>query len=206
MFITVEGIEGSGKTTQVALLAAALEKRGYRICVTREPGGTALGVRLREILLHDKLGISRLAELYLILADRAEHVERTLRPALERGEIVLCDRFSDSTLAYQAYGRGLGLDVVRPVEAAARSGLSPGLTFLLDCSPAVGLDRTRRRRGAAETDRFESEAESFHERVRRGFLELAREAPARIVVVDGRRPVDAVHADILAESARRLER
>ena len=204
MFITIEGIEGGGKTTQVALLAKALEHRGCSVRVTREPGGTELGGRIRELLLHSGTKLGRRAELFLILADRAEHVESVIRPALARGEIVLCDRFADSTLAYQAFGRELALDEVRAVESIARQGLLPDLTFVLDCPVETGLARTRKRRGEAVADRFEGEEAAFHERVRNGFLTLAREDPKRIHVLDTTRSRDDVHGEILATSAARL--
>ncbi|HUE38067.1 MAG TPA: dTMP kinase [Candidatus Binatia bacterium] len=204
MFITIEGIEGSGKTTQVRLLAAALEKDGRRVRLTREPGGTKLGADIRELLLHSSTPVGRLAELYLILADRAEHVDTVIVPALGAGEIVLCDRFSDSTLAYQAYGRELPLDAVRSAEAAARQGVLPDLTFVLDCPVAIGLARTLRRRGEAAVDRFEGEPPDFHEKIRQGFLALARESPQRIRVIDSTRPAEPVHGEILTETRRRL--
>jgi len=127
-----------------------------------------------------------------------------IRPALTAGEVVLCDRFSDSTLAYQAFGRELPLDAVRSVEAVARQGLLPDLTFVLDCAVEIGLARTRRRRGEAAVDRFEGEHASFHERVRQGFLSLAREHPQRICVIDSARPAEEVHRQILEETLRRL--
>ncbi|MET0151516.1 MAG: dTMP kinase [Candidatus Binatia bacterium] len=204
MFITIEGIEGGGKTTQVALLAAALERARIPVRVTREPGGTELGGEIRSLLLHSGTRLGRFAELFLILADRSEHVETVLRPALGAGETVLCDRFSDSTIAYQAYGRELPVDAVRAVDAVARQGLLPDLTFVLDCPVATGLARTRQRRGGVAADRFENEHPNFHERVRRGFLTLARESAERVRVIDATQPVDAVHAEILATAARRL--
>lgn len=204
MFITIEGIEGGGKTTQVGLLAAALQARKLAVRITREPGGTRLGEEIRGLLLHSATRVGRLAELFLILADRAEHVESLIRPALRAGDIVLCDRFSDSTLAYQAYGRELPLDAVRTVESVARQGLRPDLTFVLDCPVDLGLARTRRRRGSAAADRFEAQDAAFHERVRRGFLALAGEDPQRIVVIDGSRPAEEVHRAVLAASGERL--
>jgi dTMP kinase len=204
VFITIEGIEGGGKTTQVGLLAGALELARHRVRVTREPGGTEFGGEIRSLLLHSGTQLGRFAELFLILADRAEHVETVLRPALGAGETVLCDRFSDSTIAYQAYGRELPLDAVRAVDAVARQGLLPDLTFVLDCPVETGLARTHRRRGDAAADRFENEHADFHERVRRGFLTLAGESAERVRVVDATRPVDAVHAEIFAIAARRL--
>jgi dTMP kinase len=204
LFITIEGIEGGGKTTQVGLLAAALERANVAVRVTREPGGTKLGEEVRALLLHSATGVGRLAELFLILADRAEHVECLIKPALRAGEVVLCDRFGDSTLAYQAYGRELPLDDVRAMESMARQGVLPDLTFVLDCPIAIGLARTRRRRGHAAADRFEGEDASFHERVRQGFLALAREDPRRIHVIDGTREASEVHRAILAVSAEKL--
>jgi dTMP kinase len=204
LFITIEGIEGGGKTTQVGLLAAALERAKLGVRVTREPGGTKLGEQVRALLLHSGTTVGRLAELFLILADRAEHVERLIQPALRGGEVVLCDRFADSTLAYQAYGRELPLDAVRAVESMARQGLLPDLTFVLDCPIEIGLARTRRRRGHATADRFEGEDASFHERVRQGFLALARDDPQRIRVIDGARTADDVHREILRMSAEKL--
>lgn len=204
MFITIEGIEGGGKTTQVGLLAAALRARELAVRITREPGGTRLGEEIRGLLLHSETSVGRLAELFLILADRAEHVESVIRPALQAEEIVLCDRFSDSTLAYQAYGRELPLDAVRTVESVASQGLRPDLTFVLDCPVELGLARTRQRRGALAADRFEAQDEAFHERVRRGFLALAGEDPRRIVVIDASRPTEEVHRAIIAASTARL--
>ncbi len=204
MFITIEGIEGGGKTTQVGLLAAALEHAKLVVRVTREPGGTKLGEEIRSLLLHSATSVGGLAELFLILADRAQHVESLIQPALRAGEVVLCDRFADSTLAYQAYGRELPLEAVRAVESVARQGMLPDLTFVLDCPIEVGLARTRRRRGHAAADRFEGEEASFHERVRQGFLALAREDPRRIRVIDGTRAADDVHREILAWSAEKL--
>jgi dTMP kinase len=204
VFITIEGIEGGGKTTQVALLAAALERARIPVRVTREPGGTELGGEIRALLLHSGTRLGRFAELFLILADRAEHVETVLRPALGTGETVLCDRFSDSTIAYQAYGRELPVEAVRAVDAVARQGLLPDLTFVLDCPVETGLARTRMRRGAAVADRFENEHANFHERVRHGFLTLARESAERVRVIDATLPVEAVHTEIFATTARRL--
>lgn len=204
MFITIEGIEGGGKTTQVGLLAAALERAKLVVRVTREPGGTKLGEEIRSLLLHSATSVGGLAELFLILADRAQHVESLIQPALRAGEVVLCDRFADSTLAYQAYGRELPLEAVRAVESVARQGVLPDLTFVLDCPIEIGLARTRRRRGHTAADRFEGEEASFHERVRQGFLALAREDPRRIRVIDGTRAADDVHREILAWSAEKL--
>jgi len=174
------------------------------VLVTREPGGTRLGEQVRELLLHSAADVGALAELFLILADRAEHVASLIQPSLRAGAVVLCDRFSDSTLAYQSYGRGLPLEAVRTVEGVARQGLLPDLTFVLDCTVDIGLGRTRRRRGGVAADRFEAEATEFHERVRQGFLALAREDPRRMRIVDGSRTTEEVHREILATCAAEL--
>lgn len=205
MFVTFEGIEGSGKSTQARRLAQALERAGVRTRVTREPGGTVLGTRIRELLLHESVSIGRLAELYLILADRAEHVTGVIRPALAEGAVVICDRFRESTLAYQFYGRGLPRDLVERLESDAREGLMPDLTFLLDCDVGLGLSRSEGRRGEDSADRFESEGLPFHEQVRKGFLEMAAAAPERIRVIDATRSPESVHEEILAEVRRRRE-
>src|SRR5262249_54507156 len=159
-----EGIEGSGKTTLLRHLAVQLRAVGHAVVETREPGGTPAGVALRTLLLGaDRVPLSPLAELLLYCADRAQHLEQVGRPALAAGQVVLCDRFSDSTIAYQGYGRGLDLATVRAADASARGGLSPGLTFLLDCPVMVGLARARARRGEdTEADRFERETVAFH--------------------------------------------
>ena len=177
MFITLEGGEGVGKTTQQALLALQLGQAGYPCLCTREPGGTALGRALREILLHGD-PLTPLAELFLYAADRAEHVQKCILPALAAGQVVVCDRFTDSTLAYQGYGRGLDLEKIRQLNHLATGGLQPHLTLWLDLPPEVGLART----GLA--DRLEQERLEFHRRVHQGFQALAAAEPQRIVRID----------------------
>lgn len=177
MFITLEGGEGVGKTTQQALLAQQLCQAGYPCLCTREPGGTALGRALREILLHGD-PLTPLAELFLYAADRAEHVQKCILPALAAGQVVVCDRFTDSTLAYQGYGRGLDLQQVRQLNHLATGGLQPHLTLWLDLPPEVGLARS----GLA--DRLEQERLEFHRRVHQGFQALAAAEPQRIVRID----------------------
>ncbi len=196
-FITFEGPEGGGKSTHIARLAAFLQARGIAAVATREPGGTRLGEAIRPMLQHDAAGEppAPRAELLLFLASRAHLVETLIRPALARGTWVLCDRFSDSTLAYQGYGRGLPLTEIRALDAFARGGLAPDLTFLLDVSPEESRLRVENRGGEAP-DRFEREHAAFHARLRAGFLELAREDPARIRLVDASGPVEAVAAAI----------
>lgn len=187
-FITIEGVEGAGKSTQAARLADALRRDGRNVVLTREPGGTELGRTLRRMLLDEPvIEPSAETELLLYLADRAEHVRRLIEPALERGAIVIADRFSDSTIAYQSYARGLPEEEVRRLDRFARRDLTPGLTFVLDLPAAEGLARARAARAA---DRLEREGLEFHERVRAGFAAIAAADPKRVVVLDGRLAVD----------------
>ena len=200
--ISFEGGDGSGKTTQLKLLDNYLASRGKLCLSTREPGGTTLGEMIRKILLEaGKVEIAYPTELFLYLADRAQHVHEVIRPALASGRLVLCDRFTDSTLAYQGYGRGVDLDMLRRLNQVASHGITPDVTFLLDCPVEVGLSRTAQRNmnlksGGSREDRFEQERADFHERVRRGFLELARAEPQRIYVLDASRLTEEVHHEI----------
>ena len=188
-FITFEGGDGTGKTTQIRGLEGYLRDRSCTCVVTREPGATALGKLLRDVLL--KVGDAEIAsstELFLYLADRAQHVKEVILPAMASGKLVLCDRFTDSTLAYQGYGRGLDLDWLRKLNEMAAAQITPDLTFLFDCPVEIGLARAAQR-GAHSTiapreDRFEREKLAFHERVRRGFLELASSHPHRFRIID----------------------
>jgi dTMP kinase len=170
-FVVVEGIEGSGKSTLLAALAGRLRSDGRDVFVTREPGGTPVGDAVRAVFLDRSISIAPLTEALLINAARAQHVSDAIRPALEGGRPVLCDRFVDSTLAYQGYGRGLDLSFLRDLCHAATGGLVPNLTFLVDVPVEISRARTHSRERAV--DRLESEADAFHERVRRGYLELA---------------------------------
>jgi dTMP kinase len=203
LFVTFEGIEGSGKSSQLRFLAGHLRQHGHAVVETREPGGTAAGAAIRRLVLGpEALPLTPLAELLLYCADRSQHVVEVIRPALAGGRMVLCDRFSDSTIAYQGYGRGLDLAALLALDARARDGLSPDLTFLLDCPVEVGLARTR---GRAETpDRFEREAAAFHERVRQGFHTLATAEPGRFCVIDATEPLERVRARLVAEIEHRL--
>ena len=202
-FITFEGIEGSGKSSHARTLAVALRARGYEVVETREPGGTAAGTAIRALLLGEEATpLTPLAELFLYCADRTQHVAETIRPALGAGRVVVCDRFSDSTIAYQGYGRGLDLEVVRDLDARARQGLEPWLTVLLDCPADVGLTRAKARAGVA--DRFERETLAFHERIRAGFMALAAQSPGRVIVIDSTSEPDAASARILATVLNRL--
>ena len=206
LFITLEGVEGSGKTTQAAILADALRARGFSATVTREPGGTPVGAAIRAIFLDATVALEPAAELLLVLADRAQHVREKLRPAIATGEIVISDRYCDSTTAYQGYGRGLDLKLLRDLNQLASDGLSPDLTLVLDCPAELGLERTRARQkgGAVAADRFEGERLEFHRRVREGFLAVAREEPARVRLIDATRPVAEVSAAILGAVTARL--
>jgi dTMP kinase len=189
LFVVVEGIEGSGKSTLLAGLAEHLTAAGHAVAVTREPGGTPVGDAIREIFLNRVLSISPLAESLLVTAARAQHVADVIRPALADGRIVLCDRFTDSTLAYQGYGRNVDLSALRTICAIAADGLEPDLVLLIDLPVRVARERLRERPVGA--DRIESEGDAFHERVRRGFLELAAES-LRHVIVDGTEPPQRV--------------
>ncbi|MGH7871541.1 MAG: dTMP kinase [Candidatus Binatia bacterium] len=199
-FVTFEGGDGTGKTTQIRALENYLSARGRGCLVTREPGGTSLGQLIREVLLQvGEHEIAASTELFLYLADRAQHVQEVIAPALKTKKIVLCDRFTDSTLAYQGYGRGIDLAQLKQFNAIADGGVRPNLTFLLDCSTALGLARTGERQvqaGQGREDRFEREKREFHERVRTGFLELAAAEPRRFRVIDASRSVEEVTLEI----------
>jgi dTMP kinase len=200
--IAFEGPEGGGKSTQIARAADALRGGGRRVEVTFEPGATALGVGLRETLLHARAEAAPapLAELFLYLADRAQHVSQSIAPALAAGTVVLIDRFSASTIAYQGYGRGLDLEQVTRAEAWSRGAVAARLTLLLDVPVRVGLARAR-----GENDRFHAEHEAFHERVRQGFLTLAATDPDGWRVLDATQPAEAVHAQVMQAIAAVLE-
>lgn len=196
LLITFEGIEGSGKSTQLRKLATFLRQRGYRVVETREPGGTPLAERIREILLgrSEELAsperLTAACEAGLILAARSQHVTHVIKPALEAGSIVLCDRFSDSTLAYQGYGRGLPLPTLQQLNTLATNGLVPDLTLLFDIPVSMGL--LRRRTLKARQNRLDREAPEFYEKVRCGYLALASHEPERIKTIDARPPMDSV--------------
>lgn len=204
LFVTLEGIEGCGKSTQARMLADALGDGGRReVVLTREPGGTEVTQRIRALLADPASHLDARCELLLFLADRAHHVATVIRPALERGAVVVSDRYSDSTLAYQGYARGHPLDLLRDLNDWASYGLRPDLTFWIDCPVETGLARANKRSGGPG-DRFEKEPLAFHERVREGFAEMAAADPQRFVRIDGTRPKEVVSAEIRTAALARL--
>lgn len=200
LFITLEGVEGSGKTTQAARLGDALRARNRHAIVTHEPGGTRAGEAIRSIFLDPAVSLDVAAELLLVLADRAQHVREKLRPAVAAGAIVISDRYSDSTVAYQGHGRGFDLRLLADLNRLASDGMKPDLTIVLDVAVETGLERTRARvKGATRVpDRFEGQDNEFHRRVRQGFLAIARAEPDRVIVIDAARPVETVGGEILS--------
>ena len=210
MFITFEGLDFCGKSTQAALLARRLREPGPvpdlpppSVILLRDPGGTPISERVRDILLdRASAEMGEISELMLFSASRAQLVAEIIRPALSRGEIVLCDRFYDSTTAYQGFGRGVSLETIRQVNAIAADGAEPDLTILVD----VGIEEIERRRATAgqSSDRMESAGRAFYERVRAGYLELARAEQRRVVRIDGMGPIEQVHAGIWDEVSRRM--
>lgn len=210
-FITIEGLDGCGKSTQLGRLAEVLRAQGHEVVVTREPGGTPAGEKIRGVLLDSRTsGLSPRAELALMFAARAQHIDEVILPALEAGRFVLCDRFTDSSEAYQGGGRKLGSELVLSLHRELCRGLQPDLTILMDSEVEASVARARRRNlareGASEQDenRFEQESRRFFERVHDAYLAIARREPARVFLVDARRPPDVVHPEIVAEVKKRL--
>jgi dTMP kinase len=198
LFITFEGVEGAGKTTQISLLTSFLEQRAIRVRLTREPGGDALAETVRSLVLNRH--VTPRAELLLFLASRAQNVESVIRPALADGDCVICDRYIDSSIAYQGYGRGIGRDTVARLNEFATSGLTPDLTILLDLDPAVGLDRQ------SDHNRMEAESLAFHQRVREGFLRESENDTVRFCVLDASGRADDLHAAIRARVEQLIDR
>jgi len=196
-FLTLEGVEGAGKSTQARRLQSALAARGHDVLLTREPGGTALGQAIRPLVLGGEHQPTAAAELFLMLADRAQHVAEVIRPALEAGRIVIGDRFSDATRAYQGGGRGLDLDLIETALRAATGGLEPDLTFLLDMPPERARARLRERPGL---DRMEREDGGFHVRVREAYRRQVALDPDRIMIIDATVDADTVHETILSQA------
>ena len=210
MFITLEGIEGSGKSTQITAISRWLEKAGYACLTTREPGGTAIGSQIRSVLLHpanDDMAPG--TEMLLYVADRVQHLETVVRPALAAGKVVVCDRYFDATMVYQGYARGLDKKMILRLHQLACGGLTPDLTLLLDLAPEEGLARAWRRirsddAHAAES-RFEKEKLAFHRRVRAGYLDLARKEPQRFCIIDAAADAQTVQTRIEAGMANHFE-
>ena len=199
--ISLEGPDGCGKSTQLKLLEKALRKKGYSVLVTRQPGGTRFGAAMRAMLLDPKnTGLSERAELFLYLADRAQHVKEVLEPALKRGKIVLVDRYMDSTWVYQGYGRGFPLDLIARCNLFAVDGLLPDVTLVFDLKAEEGLARM----GKAKRDRMERQSLAFHRRVREGFLALAKAFPRRVVILDARETPAEIHDKVWNLLRRRL--
>ena len=210
MLITFEGIEGSGKTTQIEKLVRVFKTRGQDCIWTREPGATKIGLKIRAILLDAAhAGMVPLTELLLYEADRAQHIREVIRPALMENKVVVSDRFFDATTVYQGYGRGVDLELIDKIHEIVLDGLKPDLTLILDLPVRTGLERAWQRinaqAGGLPEDRFEKEAVAFHERVRHGYLTLAEEEPERFRVIDASRDEQTVHRDI-AEIVFRMER
>lgn len=203
MFITFEGIEGCGKTTQIELLYEYLNSKGKPVTKTREPGGTALGEAIRKVLLQKGIEVLPLSELLLFMAVRTQHMEEVIVPALSSGGIVLCDRFTDATYAYQGYGRGTDLGIIGTLNRLVTKGITPNLTILIDCAAEVGLGRKLVHN--PESDRFENENLSFHQKIRAAYLKLAEEDAKRFFVVDGQQSVEAIHGIVKEKVESLLE-
>ena len=207
-FITFEGVEGCGKTTQIRLLSDFLSAQGLRTTLTREPGGCQIADKIRTILLDaENRAMSPLAELMLYAAARAQHVSEVISPALGAGNVVLCDRFCDATVAYQSFGRGIDREVIDTLNVHACQGVSPDLTVLVDCDPSLGLERARRRIEASSgprEERFELEELAFHKRVRAGYLKLAADQPERFLIINGSDSIEAIFAAISAQVLTRI--
>ena len=202
MLVTVEGVEGSGKSTQCGRLVETLERRGLDVVLTREPDGTPMGAALRRLFETEGPPPGPLTQVFLFMAARQQHVVEVIRPTLARGALVISDRYADATLAYQGFGQGVDLETIRDLNALATGGLVPDLTLILDLDPAVGMARIRARR----LDAFEKMDLAFHRRVREGYLEIARTDKHRVVVVDADQDADALQAAIAAVLDDRLLR
>lgn len=192
LFITLEGADGCGKTTQLNLLKEYLTSRGYEIVVTREPGGKGLGEKLREILLNYDGEVSDRCEAFLYLADRAQNIDTIIKPAINSGKIVLCDRHTDSSVAYQGYGREQNIDNINMLNELAVNGVHPDLTIVFDIDTETSMERV-----GAEKDRLERAGIEFHKRVRNGYLEIAKKNPQRIKVVDASQTIEDVQRDVI---------
>ena len=191
LFITFEGIDGCGKTTQIELLKESLEKKGYTVLLTREPGAKGLGEKFREILLNYDGEVSSNCESFLFLADRAQHIDTIIKPAIDKGVIVLCDRHTDSTVAYQGYGRQLDLEQIYQLNKIATNGIIPDITFILD----IDIDTSLQRIGKGR-DRMENSGREFFERVRKGYIEISEKEPQRVKLLQGNSPIKDIQNKI----------
>lgn len=191
LFITFEGVDGCGKTTQMKLLSEYLESKGYEVVLTREPGAKGLGEKIREILLHYDGEVSSKAESFLFLADRAQNIEKIVNPSVVAGKMVLCDRHTDSTVAYQGYGRGVDIDELKMLNNLAVGNRKPDITFVFDIDVETSMTRVGK-----EKDRMESAGIEFFNRVRNGYLEIAKQESARVVVVDSMRQIEVIQTDV----------
>ena len=192
LLIVIEGTDGCGKTTQIKLLTEFLKNRGYEVVLTREPGCAGLGQKIRELLLDYDGEVSPVCESFLFLADRAQNIDKIVKPALEEGKIVLCDRHTDSTVAYQGYGRGLDIDRIHYLNNIATSGLKPDLTIVLDVDVETSLSRVGK-----EKDRMESAGKEFFNRVRSGYLEIAKSEPERVKVINSSDSIENIHKKVI---------
>lgn len=191
LFITFEGVDGCGKTTQMNLLAEYLKSKGYEVLLTREPGAKGLGEKIREILLHYDGEVSSKAESFLFLADRAQHIDKIVNPAIKDGKFVLCDRHTDSTIAYQGYGRGVNIERLTLLNNLATGDRKPDLTFVFDIDVNTSMSRV-----GAEKDRMESSGIEFFNKVRNGYLEIAKNDPNRVVVFDASKSIEEIHHSV----------
>jgi dTMP kinase len=206
MFITFEGIDCSGKSTQVTLLKEGLERQGYEVVVVREPGGTRISERVRDILLsNDHAEMNATSEFLLFSAARAQLVSEVIRPALQRNAVVLCDRFDDSSIAYQGWGRGIALAHIEAINTIATFSLKPDVTFLIDISPTESVRRKQLMQGSSE-DRMERSGLAFYERVREGYLHIAKAEPQRFIVIDGTKAVHNIAEEIWNIVTSRMKR
>ena len=192
LFITFEGADGCGKTTQLELLKLYLTGKNFDVLVTREPGSKGLGEKLRDILLNYDGEVSEQCESFLFLADRAQHIDKVIKPAINDGKIILCDRHTDSTVAYQGYGRGLNIDEINYLNNIATNGLKPDLTIVFD----VDIDTSMKRVGQNK-DRMENSGKEFFNRVRQGYLQIAKNEPQRVKVIDSTQTIEKIHTDVI---------
>ena len=204
LFLTLEGAEGVGKSTNIEFITEYLEQRGIEYVLTREPGGTQLAEKIREVLLavHEE-PMSELTELLLVFAARAQHLDRIIEPALASGKWVVCDRFADATFAYQGAGRGLSVETIGQLQSLVQGELRPDLTLILDLDPEIGMERAINR---GKLDRFELEQQSFFRSVRQGYLDIAEAEPERCVLIDASKPLEDVKLDLLAALEQGLSR